>query len=214
MTFTGWTARALDFYRGLEADNSRTYWLDHKDIYESAVLAPMNALLDELADEFGEGKVFRPYRDVRFSADKSLYKTAIGAVLKQGGYIQLSADGLAAGAGYHRMAPDQLVRYRQAVAGDRAGEALEASLADMEGHGIEIMVHDALKTVPRGFDTEHPRAELLRNKDLAAWTQWGEPPWLETAAARGHVVDFFHAAAPLTLWLDEYVGPTTQPRSR
>ena len=62
--------------------------------------------------EFGEGKIFRPNRDVRFSADKSPYKTNIAAMLAGGGYIQFSAEGLGAGNGFYVMAPDQLDRYR------------------------------------------------------------------------------------------------------
>ena len=79
MTFSGWPEEAVDFYDGLEEDNSRTYWLDHKPIYDQAVKAPMEALLAELADEFGEGKIFRPYKDVRFSKDKTPYKDHQGA---------------------------------------------------------------------------------------------------------------------------------------
>ncbi|HEX4162146.1 MAG TPA: DUF2461 family protein, partial [Acidimicrobiales bacterium] len=75
MTFKGWPETALAFYEGLEADNSKTYWLDHKEVYERDVKAPMDALLAELTAEFGEPKLFRPYRDTRFSRDKSPYKT-------------------------------------------------------------------------------------------------------------------------------------------
>src|ERR1051325_11884594 len=77
MAFRGWPAEALEFYEGLEADNSKTYWTAHKTVYDEKVHAPMLALLAELEPEFGAGKIFRPYRDVRFSADKSPYKTAI-----------------------------------------------------------------------------------------------------------------------------------------
>jgi uncharacterized protein (DUF2461 family) len=79
--FRGWPAEALEFYEDLEADNSKTYWTAHKDVYETVVLSPMKAILAELAPEFGDGKVFRPNRDVRFSTDKSPYKTHIGATI-------------------------------------------------------------------------------------------------------------------------------------
>ena len=79
----------------------------------------MEELLAELADRCGPGRIFRPNRDVRFSADKSPYKTAIAATLDNGGYVQFSAAGLAAGRGMYMMAPDQLQRYREALA-DRA----------------------------------------------------------------------------------------------
>ncbi|MGO4102423.1 DUF2461 domain-containing protein [Leifsonia sp. YAF41] len=212
MTFDGWPRAALDFYRGLELDNSKAYWLAHHEVYEQQVLQPMTELLDELAEEFGPGRVFRPYRDVRFSADKTLYKTAIGATLPSGGYVQLSARGLAAGAGYHRLALDQLERYRRAVADEQTGESLRDSIAAVEERGIEVTVRDALKTVPRGYPKEHPRADLLKNKDLAAWTEWGTGDWLQTAEAKEHVVSFLHDARPLTTWLDAHVGPTTLTR--
>ena len=77
--FRGWPAEALEFYEGLEADNSKAYWTAHKDVYETVVLSPMKAIAAELAPEFGDGKVFRPNRDVRFSTDKSPYKTHIGS---------------------------------------------------------------------------------------------------------------------------------------
>ena len=84
MPFRGWPAEALDFFEGLEADNSKTYWLQNKDVYEDTVRAPMESLLEELGQEWGEGKIFRPYRDIRFSSDKSPYKTNIAAVVGGG----------------------------------------------------------------------------------------------------------------------------------
>ena len=207
--FSGWPAEAIDFYRGLEADNSKAFWAEHKLVYETSVLGPMEALLEDLADEFGEARIFRPYRDIRFSADKSPYKTAIGATLASGGYVQLSARGLGVGAGCHMMAPDQLARFRSAVADDRAGAALVAAIAEVEDSGVEVTTRERLKRVPRGFDAEHPRADLLRDKDLAAWKDWPVEPWLHTGAAEDHVVDALRASRPLTGWLDAHVGPAT-----
>ena len=89
--FRGWSTEAIDFYDGLEEDNSKAYWQAHKAVYEQAVLRPMEQLLDELGGQLGPGRIFRPYRDVRFSADKSPYKTAIGATVGAGGYVRLSA---------------------------------------------------------------------------------------------------------------------------
>jgi uncharacterized protein (DUF2461 family) len=100
MSFSGWPEEALDFYDGLAADNSKTYWTMHKPVYDAAVLRPMTELVEELAPEFGEAKIFRPYRDVRFSKDKTPYKTHIGAMVGRG-YVQFSAQGLAAGDGMY-----------------------------------------------------------------------------------------------------------------
>jgi uncharacterized protein (DUF2461 family) len=79
MAFSGWPEDALDFYDGLAADNSKAYWSSHRQTYEEQVLGPMTELLEELAADLGPGRIFRPYRDIRFSKDKSPYKTAIGA---------------------------------------------------------------------------------------------------------------------------------------
>src|SRR5258707_11559094 len=124
MAFGGWPAEALAFYAGLEDDNSREYWTSRKAVYQERVLRPMEELLDELEPEFGEPKIFRPYRDVRFSKDKTPYKTHLGAMLG-GGYVQLSARGLAVGDGMYGMASDQVGRYREAVAAGRTGGELE-----------------------------------------------------------------------------------------
>ncbi|WP_371519275.1 DUF2461 domain-containing protein [Kitasatospora sp. NBC_01300] len=159
MTFSGWPAEALDFYEHLEADNSKTFWQAHKEQYDDAVRAPMELLLAELEPEFGPGKIFRPNRDVRFSADKSPYKTHIGAHLESGGYVQLSADGLACGNGMYQLAPDQLDRYRAAVAEDVSGAELERVIAAVEQDGPRVHGRSSLRTAPRGFPKDHPRIE-------------------------------------------------------
>src|SRR6516164_1176702 len=189
MAFSGWPEEALDFYDGLVADNTKTYWTAHKAIYDEKVLRPMAELTEELAAEFGEPKIFRPYRDVRFSRDKTPYKTHIGAMLG-GGYIQLSASGLAAGDGMYGMASDQVSRYREAVAADRTGGELEELIAGIEKHGIGVHGRDVLKTVPRGYPADHPRAGLLRYKGVVAWREWPPEPWLETAAAKDRIAGF------------------------
>jgi uncharacterized protein (TIGR02453 family) len=212
MGFRGWAAEALDFYEGLEADNSKTYWTEHKNVYDEQVRAPMEALLAELEPDFGAGRIFRPYRDVRFSADKSPYKTTCAATLERGGYIQLSAAGLAAGRGIYMMAPDQLQRYREAVDGDAAGEPLRAIVSDADGRGIEITGRERLKSAPRGYAKDHPRADLLRYKGLIAWRQWPVEPWLGTAKAKARVVQFLEHCGPLTEWLAKHVGPSVSER--
>ncbi|GAA0583863.1 DUF2461 domain-containing protein [Paractinoplanes ferrugineus] len=201
MTFSGWPVEALEFYEGLGADNSKTYWTAHLPFYEEQVRAPMAELLAELEPEFGPGKIFRPYRDVRFSKDKTPYKDHLGGWLHFGGYLQLSADGLAAGSGMYHMEPDQLDRYRRAVADPRTGAELAAIVDKVGG----VRGHDSLKTAPRGFAKDHPRVELLRHKGLTTWKQWPPAAWLGTAAAKKRIVDFFRAGQPLRQWLDEHV---------
>ncbi|MGA2530643.1 MAG: DUF2461 domain-containing protein [Acidimicrobiales bacterium] len=209
MAFRGWPAEAIDFYEGLEADNSKTYWNENKAVYELSVLGPMTELLAELAPEFGASKVFRPYRDVRFSSDKAPYKTTIAATLGPGSYIQLSAGGLGAGCGMWIMAPDQLDRYRQAVASDKIGPAFAELLAKLRSGGVEAGGHDSLKTAPKGYPKDHARIELLRYKGVTAWQQWPAGAWLGKPGAKDRLVKFFRTSQPLNEWLDAHVGPST-----
>src|SRR5215211_7306310 len=169
MAFRGWPAEALEFFEGLEVENTKAYWERNKDVYRDVVRAPMEELLSELEPDFGPGRIFRPYRDVRFSKDKSPYKTAIGATVGTSGYVQLDARGLAAGSGMWEMMPDQLERYRAAVDRDRSGKALERVVSAARANGLDVTGHGELKTAPRGYAKDHPRVDLLRYKGLVAW---------------------------------------------
>ena len=204
--FRGWPDGALAFYEGLEADNSKAYWLDHKDAYERDVKAPMEALLAELRDEFGESRLFRPYRDTRFSKDKSPYKTSVAARIGSG-YVSLSADGLLAGAGTYHMEPDQLERFRSAAAADGPGRSLQSVVDELRSAGLDVHAMETLKTAPRGYPKDHPRIDLLRMKGLVASRHWIPAPWLHTARAKTQVVEVFRTSAPLLAWLDTHVAP-------
>jgi uncharacterized protein (TIGR02453 family) len=214
MPFRGWPAEAVTFYEGLEADNSKAYWTANKATYEECVRAPFLALADEVRDEVGELRLFRPYRDVRFSKDKTPYKTAAGAAGElEGGsvvYVQLSAAGLFVASGYYQPAADQLERFRVAVADDRSGPQLEEVVASLRQQGFDIG-GEALKVAPRGFARDHPRVALLRHKGVTAGRTFAPARWLSTAKARDRVLDTWRAAAPLHAWLDHHVGPSTLP---
>src|SRR5688500_16918307 len=114
MSFEGFPDEGLVFYEGLEADNSKTYWQRNKAAYDEHVRAPLQALLDELAPEVGTAKGCRPHRDVRFSHDKTPYKTHQGAVVHADGagtggwYVQSSAEGLTVAGGSWRLESDQV----------------------------------------------------------------------------------------------------------
>jgi uncharacterized protein (TIGR02453 family) len=213
--FEGFPPAALDFYEALEADNTKVFWTENKHVYDSAVRTPLLALCDRLAPEFGAAKVFRPYRDVRFSKDKSPYKTAQGAVLTagEGGgahYLQISAAGLLVAVGYHEMAGDQVTRYRESVDDDTLGEQLAAALARVEQAGHTI-AGEALKTRPRGYPEHHPRLALLRYKTLTAWHEYPPEPWLHTAEVVDVVAGTWREMAPLNTWLERNVGASHQP---
>jgi uncharacterized protein (TIGR02453 family) len=213
MAFRGWPVEALEFFEGLEADNSKSYWQRNRETYDRLVRAPMEELLEDLALEWGEGRIFRPYRDIRFSSDKTPYKTHIGAMVGDG-YVQLSADGLAAGSGMWEMAPDQLERYRAAVSEDRTGRRLADLVSKVTAAGPEITGHGVLKTAPKGYPKDHPRIELLRYKGIVAWREWPVAAWLGTRRAEDRVVEFLRTSKPLNEWLRRHVGASTMPERR
>jgi uncharacterized protein (TIGR02453 family) len=210
VTFTGFPEDSLEFYEGLEADNSKAYWQDHKATYEKAVRDPMTALLAALEPEFGSSKFFRPYRDVRFAKDKSPYKTAAGAVVhgEHGSgvlYVQLSARGLLCASGYYETTSSQVERLRKAVADDRSGPALVAIVDKLRGKGYTIE-GEKLKTRPRGYDADHPRIELLRHRTLTAWREFPPEPWLHTPECLDRVRATWRDYSPLNEWLSRHVG--------
>ncbi len=210
MGFTGFGERLVDFYDGLEADNSKAYWTDQKEVYEQDVRAPMQALLATLEPEFGTGKIFRPYRDMRFSANKIPYKTQCGATVGPY-YVQVSAEGVMLAGGYYQMAGDQVRRFRVAVEEERRGEDLRRRLASTEKAGLTVH-GDRLKTKPRGVDDDHPRLDLLRHRSLYAARNWPGEDLMLSAALGEQVAAGWRALRPLTEWLADHVGPSDQPR--
>ena len=201
--FRGWPEEFQPFFIGLELDNSKRYFEANRKTYEAAVKGPMVALVESLAGEYGEGKVFRANRDIRFSKDKSPYKTNIAATAGmngRGGYISLDARGLTVAAGRYELTPEQLAKYRKRVAADATGVQLAAIVAQLEKAGYGIG-GEALKRVPAGLPQDHQRARFLRHKILYIYKNFGLQPWLGSSTARKHVVKVFADAKPLNDWL-------------
>ena len=212
-SFRGWPKNALEFYVGLEADNSKTYWQAHKPVYDECVKAPFLELSEEIAREFGPLHVFRPNRDVRFAKDKSPYKTAAAAVTESEGgaayYVQISSEGLYVGSGYYHLMPDQLERYRVAVDDGRSGPKLASAVAALRKQRYEVASRDSLQRAPRGYPVDHPRVELLRMKGMHVGRTFGAPAWLHSAKALARITTAWRDAAPVNRWLDKHVGPST-----
>lgn len=167
--FQGFQAPAFAFFRGLAAQNERAWFLAHKDTYETAVKAPMLDLVADLSDALAvrqvplvgqEGKaMFRPNRDVRFSRDKSPYKTNASIVLSRDGgrrsqgvmYVQVGQDGGFAALGFYQLEPAGLGAFRDQIVYDPA--AWRRLTAQLAKHGLELRREDSLTRLPRGYDT-------------------------------------------------------------
>jgi uncharacterized protein (TIGR02453 family) len=209
MAFTGFPAQAFTFYAQLEADNSKAFWSAHRSDYRQYVVEPIIALSAELEDEFGIASVFRPHRDIRFSADKSPYKTYQGMFVERapglGFYAGLSADGVLVSGGFHSHAPDQVERYRQAVDAESPGRALAELVSALAADGLAVE-GDQMKTRPRGIPADHPRVELLRYRSLTASRSWPPGSQLYERDALNLVRDAWRRIVPLCDWLTEHVG--------
>jgi uncharacterized protein (TIGR02453 family) len=215
--FRGFGPEAFEWFAGLERDNSKTYFTATRERYENDVRGAFTAMLDELCEQVGgEVRVFRQYRDLRFSPDKSPYKTRTYGIIAgapsapSGLYAQLSARGLYAGTGYHQMARDQLERFREAVVDDRTGPELGEAVDAARRAGLDID-GESLRTAPRGYTRDHPRIELLRLKSLVAGRALAAGDGIDRDAALRHVGGSWRAATPVTAWLEAHVGESTIP---
>jgi uncharacterized protein (TIGR02453 family) len=180
-TFTGFSPQALKFLRDLKKNNDRAWFAPRKELYERECLTPLRALTVDLASTLRKAKIpldadpsrvgFRIYRDVRFSRDKSPYKTNLGTYLPYRGvrgapgglYIHISPKESFAVAGFYQLDKEPLQRWREAMASDprrfqsvlRALERNDLALSDQE---------PVLKRMPRGFEAlgESPIAAFFK----------------------------------------------------
>ena len=202
--FAGFPVAALDFYDDLEMDNTKAFWNAHRDVYESAVKAPMTALMRALEPEFGTAKIFRPYRDVRFAKDKTPYKNHQGAFVASGPatgwYVQVGAPGVRVGVGFYEASPSRLTAIRDAIADEKRGRQLQRILTKLIRQGWELG-GETLKTAPRGYEADHPRIDLLRHKSMTLGKSYGFEPLIHTPDLLEAVRTDWRAATPFVRWV-------------
>jgi uncharacterized protein (TIGR02453 family) len=221
MTFEGFADGDAKFFRTLAKNQSKEWFQAHKDEFEEGYNAPMKALLADVREavdkafphvDLDDPKVFRIYRDVRFSKDKSPYKTHVGGVIpiKRTGkmtevpialYFHVGQPEAFGAAGHYMMDPHGLTKFREAVADDKRGKELDKMLGALRKKGFSVDSHGMYKRVPKGYDPDHPRAEHLKRQGLTVGfpklpkgilTSPKLVPWVATHAK---------AAAPLVEWL-------------
>lgn len=209
VTFAGFPVAALDFYDDLEIDNTKSFWAEHRTIWEQSVRDPMRALCAALEPQFGTAKIFRPHRDVRFARDKSPYKTHQGAFVAvapaTGWYVEVSARGVRVGGGFYEASGDRLAAYRSAVDDDRSGPRLSRIVAKLEKAGW-TRDGDTLKTSPRGYDADHPRIDLLRHRSLTMMKSYGFEPVIHTPDLLEMVRTDWAELRPLVDWVAKDVA--------
>lgn len=214
--FTGFPRAAITFLQDLEANNDRDWFKANRARYDEHLVAPALALGDALS-RFGPVKLFRPYNDARFHQRPPLKEhigIPFGMTGATGYYVELSLDGLLVAAGMYRTQPDQVSRLRAGVVDGRRGAALARAVAKARDGGLSPGEPD-LKRVPRGFDADHARADLLRHRRLVLSRREPElPKWLHRPEAAERIAAWFDAATPTVKWLRDHVGPSDTPPKR
>lgn len=211
--FQGFSRETFRFLRGLAEHPSKAYWDSHREIYRREVLIPMRHLLAALEAEFGPGKVLSMRRDNRFSPNPAPYKSYLGAVIyRESGmcyYVEISPEGMMAAGGWRFNHPaDQVGRFRAAIDREASGQAFERIATCLREDRFEL-AGDRIKTVPKGYPADHPRAEWLRYKTVCAEYRWPVEDWMFTEEVLQRVESAWRKTQPLIDWLEMYVGPST-----
>ena len=182
---TTFLAAALTFLRGLKRHNDRAWFAAHKEAYERDVKAPMVALVERLATDLRrfapdlvaspKASLYRLHRDTRFSADKSPFKTQVGAVFPHRALHRHQGAGL-----YLEIGPaGTMIARRHLHAArrpncTRSGEHLASNTARFRSlvespafrRAVGPVSGSTLQRLPRGFPPDHPAAEYLKLKQF------------------------------------------------
>ncbi|HEU0033827.1 MAG TPA: TIGR02453 family protein [Kofleriaceae bacterium] len=222
-TFTGFSREAMAFWAELALEMNKDWFTANKARYERQWVEPMTALLQAVTSRLARSyrgvalapSVMRIYRDVRFAQDKAPYKTHIaGVIMLAGGtlsnsapaalYLRIGLDDELAGAGSYDFDPDQLARWRKAVAG-KPGSALAKLIRTLRDAGYEVGGIDDYKRVPKPYPDDHPHAELLKQRGLVARFPAIPRGMLHQARLADWLVERAAAVSPLVSWLHKHV---------
>ena len=235
--FTGFRPAALTFLRALRRHNDRTWFEAHRAAYEEEVRAPLAALVEEVdvrlataAPEIvGDPKrsLFRIHRDVRFSSDKSPYKThaacwfyhgdagrGVGsATTAHGGagfYFHMEPGRASLGGGIWMPPRPTLARIRERIDEEPTSLARVLRLPALRRYG-GLAEEAMLARMPRGYDADHPAATLLRHQSFTVGRELTErelfSPTLPDLLARDYA-----RILPLVRWLNGALGLRTLAR--
>jgi uncharacterized protein (TIGR02453 family) len=226
ITFEGFGANGLAALAGLEEQNTKEYFEANRDAFREGVVEPAKALVVELgehlrstvapgiiADPRVNGSLFRINRDIRFSADKSPYKTHQALFLWEGAdkkaspgfYLSVSGREVGLGSGF--MGITDLDRWRAALAEDTTGAAFIDALARAGAYLPGMSTNDPdLKRVPRPYPADHHRGRWLRHKGFHASVTEPLPDVTTSPAFVEWCTPRLDAFGPLHRWLVDHAA--------
>lgn len=221
MAFAGFSEEAFQFFGGLRKNNTREWFQPRKDVFDVKVRAVMEELVGLVNNELGKfapahiaepkKAVYRIYRDTRFSNDKTPYKTHIAANFPRigmekhaaaGFYCSVSDQQINIGGGVYMPDKDGLLAIREYIAESTGrfrkivtGKKVVSAMGPLQG--------EALRRVPKGFDTEHEAAEFLRMKQWMFFKALDGADWMKSPGLAKEVAGRFKLVAPLVEFLNE-----------
>lgn len=222
--FTGFPQAGVEFLAALAHNNNREWFEANKKTFQTQLQAPAQAFVSTLGQRLqtafpnivydtrvnGSGSLMRMYRDTRFSKDKTPYKTNVTMMFWDGPskraaysgvYIRLEPTACALMVGLPGFEKATLAAYREAVLDETMGTELQTIIAEVEALDDYKLNESHYKRVPRGFDADHPRSDLLRNNSLHASTVEINAEHLTST----NLVDVFYnhsvKLAPIHHWL-------------
>ncbi len=221
--FTGFPPELFTFLGGLEANNSKAYWQANRHIWTKVIQPTVEHLMADLEPEFGALRTFRPNRDVRFSKDKSPYKTWLGittsdrAVGGIGSFLRVEASGMRLAAGAMVFASDQIQQFRAAIDNAASAKEFESICATLEGKKLPVgpgTEAQVLRRPPPGYKADHPRLELLKWKGAVVVKAYDRAAWMSKPEALERIRDVWATAEPLVDWINDHIGASSTPSRR
>lgn len=219
------------FYRELGQNNNREWFEENKSRYQEQVIVPAQRFVEDLGERLrredrrfiydtrtnGAGSIFRIYKDVRFSKDKTPYKTHLGLLFwlglsskkmeNPGFYVQVDETGAQIHCGHYALEGALLNAFREAVNKPKQAANLQAIFDQLQLQGYSTG-REHYKRVPRGYDKDHPYAHLLRYNAAVAST----PPINKTTLYSEDFIDLcfdhYKNVAPLMNWLGKHLYNT------
>jgi uncharacterized protein (TIGR02453 family) len=223
--FRGLDRKAMQFWHELAFEMNRDWFQANKQRYESLWVEPVTAILAGAAARMASvyrgvklsaPTVLRINRDIRFSKDKSPYKTWIAGRLSLGQqkpregvsalYVHFGLDEEFTGAGRYIFADDVLARWRRRLADKVKGAEVAKIAADLRVAGYQLIAHETLARVPRPFAADHPRADLLRMKGMVVEFPAIPRGLIHRPELIEWLVDHARAAAPMNKGLHRNLG--------
>ena len=216
--FQGFPEDGLRFLSELNQNNSKEWFSVNKSRFKTSLEQPAKLLVTQLEDalnsEAGKntkpwrGKVFRFYRDLRFSKDKTPYNTHLRIGWNKedqaGLFLSLEEGHFTVGGGTFDFGRQGLERYRETVA-SKKGERLSQILHELCAKGYRLEAPE-LKRVPRGYDKDHTRAELLKRKSLTVWWDSSLTPEVHDERFSELLLDKIKELDELRIWIGEILS--------